>query len=490
MRKARTRGRLSFVLTRTIVSLLCAMTAIPSPGQAFTLLHIFDGYDGAYPYKAALVQGTDGNLYGTTSTDGPNGIRNAGTVFKITPDGTLTTVYSFCSQSSCVDGAQPAAGLVLATDGNFYGTTFYGGANNAGTVFTITPPGTLTTIYSFCSQSNCTDGAGPWGLVQGTDGNFYGTTFAGGEMDCAIPSGCGTVFKITPAGVLKTLYTFTVNGGAGAGPVAGLVLGNNGNFYGVTGCESTETVFKITPTGKLTTLHFFGGSDGRCPVAGLVLGNNGNFYGTTGIGGANSYGTVFKMTPTGKLTTLHSFDSTDGSTPSAGLVQATDGNLYGTTEFGGNSCSGFSGCGTIFKITPRGKLTTLYSFCSQPECADGALPVAALVQHTNGNFYGTTFGNDVEGGAPFGTVFSESVGLGPFVEGLTYSGKVGATIEFLGQDFTSSSTVSFNGTPVTPIVISGTYLTAKVPSGATTGFVTITTSIGSLQSNKRFRVIQ
>jgi uncharacterized repeat protein (TIGR03803 family) len=472
-----------------VLFLLCVATAIPSPGQTFTPLHIFDGYDGAEPYKAALVQGTDGNLYGTAAGDGPLGVK-AGTVFKITPDGTLTTIYAFCSQFGCADGLGPAAELLLSTNGNFYGTTSGGGANSAGTVFTITPDGTLTTLYSFCSQSNCSDGSAPWGSVQGTDGNFYGTAFAGGDTNnCNPPSGCGTVFQMTPAGVLKTLYTFTASGGAGAGPVAGLVLGNNGNFYGVTGCESTETVFKITRLGKLTTLHFFGGSDGRCPVAGLVLGSNGNFYGTTAIGGANSYGTVFKITPTGKLTTLHSFDSTDGANPSAGLVQATDGNLYGTAEFGGNVCDAFPGCGTIFKVTPHGKLTTLYNFCSQAGCADGALPVSALVQHTNGNFYGTTFGNDVEGGALFGTVFSESVGLGPFVEALTYSGKVGATIEFLGQGFTSSSIVSFNGTPVTPTVISGTYLTAKVPSGATTGFVTITTLSGSLQSNKRFRVL-
>ena len=328
--------------------------AVTPSGQAFTSLVSFDGSDGAEPF-GTLIQGADGNFYGTTYA---GGINSVGTVFKITPAGSLTTLYNFCSQSNCTDGAIPYAGLVQGSDGSFYGTTFEGGANNDGTVFKITPAGSLTTLYSFCSQTECTDGALPYaGLVQGSDGNFYGTTFEGGA------NSDGTVFKITPAGSLTTLYSFCSQGNCADGIVA----------YG-----------------------------------GLVEGSDGNFYGTAFEGGANGEGTVFRITPAGSLTTLYSFCSqagcADGALPFGGLVQGSDGNFYGTTSEGG---SAFSQTGTIFQITPSGSLTTLYSFCSQTGCVDGALPYAGLVQGNDGNFYGTTF----EGGANgLGTVFSLTPG--------------------------------------------------------------------------------
>jgi uncharacterized repeat protein (TIGR03803 family) len=367
----------------------------------------------------------------------------------------------------------------------------------------LTPGGTLTTLYSFCPQSGCLDGYDSLGLIQGTDGNFYGVTAFGGTTAFCVPTACGTVFKITPKGAFSTIYSFCSQGGCADGglPLAGLVQATNGSFFGTTstGGGGSGGVFKITPSGTFTVMYNFCSQtncvDGRVSYAVLVQASDGNLYGTTSINGANGDGTVFKMTLGGTLTTLYSFCAqsgcADGISPGAGLIQGNDGNLYGTTEFGGLSCFGFDGCGTIFQVTTGGTPTTLYSFCLQSGCADGALPMAALVQHTNGNLYGTTFGNDVEGSSIFGTVFRESVpGLGPFVEAQTYSGRVGATIGFLGQGFTKSTTVSFNGTLAPPPnVKSGTYLTAKVPTGATTGYVTITTSGGSLQSNKKFRVV-
>src|ERR1022692_1853466 len=195
--------------TRTCaVLVLCATTAIALPAQTLTTLFSFDGTDGAVP-QAGLVQATNGDLYGTTESGGTS---TNGTVFKITPGGTLTTLYSFCSQTNCTDGANPYAGLVQAANGNFYGTTQYGGTNHRGTVFKITQGGTLTTLYSFCSQTNCTDGECPFaGLVQAANGNFYGTTESGGRAN-----GYGTVFKITPTGTLTTLHRF--NGMDGAPP--------------------------------------------------------------------------------------------------------------------------------------------------------------------------------------------------------------------------------------------------------------------------------
>jgi uncharacterized repeat protein (TIGR03803 family) len=231
----------------------------------------------------------------------------SGTVFKMLPGGKLNILYSFCSLAKCADGSHPYAGLIQATDGNFYGTTNRGGANDPydGTVFRITPAGKLTTIYNFCSLPNCTDGLSPFaGLIQGTDGDLYGTTQGGGTNNN------GTVFKITLGGALTTLYNFC--------------------------------------------------SQPNCA---------------------------------------------DGCSPNAGLVQATDGNFYGTTYW----CGANYIYGTVFKMTPGGLLTTLHSFCSQSNCPDGANPWAGLVQATDGRLYGTTYGGDFS----LGTVFSLDVGLGP-----------------------------------------------------------------------------
>ncbi|MGC1370849.1 MAG: choice-of-anchor tandem repeat GloVer-containing protein [Candidatus Sulfotelmatobacter sp.] len=431
--------------------------------QTLITLHSFARPQGTLP-RAGLILATDGNLYGTTYQGGAN---DEGAVFKITPSGGLTTLYSFCSQSSCADGSSPYAGLIQATDGNFYGTTYAGGAGNEGTIFKITLRGTLTTLHSFDGA----DGAYPYaGLIQATDGDFYGTTWGGGANNDA-----GTVFKITSDGTLTTLYSFCSISECldGVNPWAGLVQGTDGSFYGTNlgGLSNEGTVFTITPDGTLTTLHSFDYTDGAYPYAGLVQATNGNFYGTTFEGGARGDGTVFKITSSGTLTTQHSFDGADGNGPYAGLVQATDGNLYGTT-FEGN---------TVFKIIPGGRLTTLYTF----DGADGVEPLGVLIQATNGDLYGTTY----EGGAKnLGTVFSLSVGLGPFVETQPAFGKIGAEIKILGTDLTNASSVTFNGTAAAFTVVSASLITATVPAGATTGTVQVVTPNGALNSNVRFRV--
>ena len=487
------------------VLVLCATTAVALPAQTFTTLRRFDKTDGAIP-DAALVQATNGDLYGTTYGGGANG---GGTVFKITPSGGLTTLYSFlCSQTNCTDGLDPTAGLIQGTDGNFYGTTPIGGANKGGTVFKITPRGTLTTLYGFCSTPYglCTDGEYPGaGLVQATNGDLYGTTFEGGANNG------GTVFKITPGGTLTTLYNFCAQSGCtdGVQPDAGLVLAANGDFYGTTwagGANSSAsvaggTVFKITPSGTLTTLYSFcsesGCTDGALLLAGLVHATNGDFYGTTYEGGVNGLGTIFKITPSGTLTTLYSFCSrsacSDGEYPYVGLVQATNGDFYGTTPSGGANCLYPCG-GTLFKITPGGTLTTLYSFCSQSGCTDGESPVAGLVQATDGDFYGTTAGGGAghcsEGSDPgCGTVFSLSVGLGPFVKTTPAFGKVGAVVKILGTNLTGATSVSFNGTAAGFTVVSPSLIATTVPVGATNGTIQVTTPGGTLASNLAFRVL-
>ncbi|MGA2601735.1 MAG: choice-of-anchor tandem repeat GloVer-containing protein [Bryobacteraceae bacterium] len=462
----------SAALVLATVLVLAVITTPAAQAQTFSVLYDFDNFepDGFRSY-AGLVQGIDGTLYGTTWVGGAN---DYGSVFKITPSGTLTTLHSFDN----TDGANPDATLMQAANGDFYGTTPGGGANGEGTVFKITPSGTFTTLYNFCSQTNCTDGESPSaGLVQATNGELYGTTRFGGAYDC------GTVFNINAAGTLTTLHSF--DNTDGYTPAGTLIQATNGDLYGTTvssGAYGDGTVFKMTPSGTLTTLHSFGYTDGANPVAGVIQATN--FYGTTAGGGGSGDGTVFKMTPSGTLTTLHSFDNTDGANPHAGLVQATDGNFYGTTELGGANTSG-----TIFKITAGGTLTTLYSFCPKSGCPDGAEPYAGLVQATNGTFYGTTYqGASADCFDGCGDVFSLSVGLGPFVETQTTSGKVGAAVKILGTNLTGATSVTFNGTAATFTVVSKSEITTTVPTGATTGPVEVTVSGHTLKSNTKFRV--
>jgi uncharacterized repeat protein (TIGR03803 family) len=491
--------------------LLCAMGAVAASAQTFTSLVSFDGTDAANP-AAPVVQGTDGNFYGTTSNGGKS---SAGTVFKMTPDGTLTTLYTFCIQSGCPDGQNPSAALIQGADGNFYGTTNSGGAHNTicpcGTIFRITPDGTLTTMYRFLGNT----GNVPSQLVQGSDGNFYGTTVDGGAGSSCPGSQCGTVFRITPAGAFLRLYSFCSqpNCTDGANPSGGLIQGADGDFYGTTqgGGENTEfcsgcgTVFRITRNGTVTTLHRFSGIDGFDPVGALVQGSNGILYGTTALGGANlcpnavGCGTVFQITTSGKLTTLHKFNgSPEGQWPFGALVQGTDENFYGTNSQGGTDICNMSNrtCGTVFRMTPSGKLTIPYSFCAQLACVDGLFPEAGLIQGTDGSFYGTTvFGGDLDGsvggpcaGGGCGTVFQLTLGLKPFVTARPSAGIVGTNITILGNGLTGSTVVSFNSTAAAFIVVSDSEITATVPTGATTGAINVTAPGGPLASNVAFKV--
>ena len=379
-----------------LTSLFTAMLlALPAAAQTLQTIYSFNNSNGPAQPQGRLVQGADGNFYGTTTAGGTSG---KGTVFKMTPNGVLTTLVNF----NDANGADLTAGVVQGRDGNFYGLTMRGGSSSNGTAFKMTPNGVLTTLHNFSSIGSDfinADGAFPLGgLVQGTDGNFYGATPAAG-------SGLnGTAFMVTPNGGFTTLANFDYNSGLfGYGAQAGLMLGTDGNFYGTYQlAQTTSTVFQMTPNGALTTLASLDsvGADGYEPLGELVQGTDGNFYGTMASGGrgggGTGYGTVFKVTPNVGFTILVRFNSINGAQPRAGLIQGRDGNLYGTTEFGGSQ-----GGGTVFKVTTNGVLTTLVSFNY------GAYPLAGLVQAADGSFYGTTkFGGSGGGG----TIFKLSVG--------------------------------------------------------------------------------
>ena len=484
-----------------ILALVCAAAALTSSAQTFSSLLNFNATNGISP-NGSLVQGLDGNFYGTTVEGGratPCPFASCGTVFKITPGGTLTTLYNFCSQTKCTDGLEPGAGLVLGTNGNFYGTTGSGGVSSSacpqgcGTIFEITPQGNFQILHSF----HGTDGIFPDSLIQGTDGNFYGTT----STDSS-PTGAGTIFTMTPTGMLTTLHLF--NGTDGSFPFGALLQGTDGYYYGTTangGAHAEGTVYHIKPSGAYASIYSFCAvtlcPDGQQPNGGLVQGVNGDFYGTTTGGGQSTScnggacGTVFEITSAGALTTLHSFGLADGEYPDSPLIQATDGNFYGMTHAGGNTTlcvfTRSTGCGTMFEITPAGTLTTLHSFAP----SQGISPAGALLQGTNGTFYGTTS----EGGANntacldgCGTVFGLAVGLSPFVESLPPYGVVGSNIRILGSRLTGATSVTFNGTAATFTVVSGQYIKTTVPTGATTGEIQVITPTATLNSNIAFTV--
>ena len=322
---------------------------------------------------ARLRQDTNGNLYGTTAAGGRYGF---GTIFQVTTNGILKTLTDFDGINGRGELRQP--GLVLGSDGNFYGTSYHGGRDDNGTAFQMTPSGELTVLVEFTG----TNGSGPNELVLGSDGNFYGTTMFGGS------SNLGTVFRLTTNGVLSILGSFTQqNYRNGAYPAAGLVLGRDGNLYGTTswgGDYGSGTVFQITPDGVFTKLADFDHMNGAIPEANLVQGNDGNFYGTTKSGGSRDYGTVFRVTTNGVLTSLVSLTFTTSWTPQAGLILGNDGNFYGTARDGGTLNSG----GVAFKLTPTKILTVLHNFDRTPGSLDGNQPYAGLIQASDGNFRG------------------------------------------------------------------------------------------------------
>jgi len=463
---------------RLSVAMLVFAIATSANAQTPTVLYNFGSHNGdpIDPELAYWTQGRDGNLYSTAPTGGANG--DGAAFYYSFSTGLVTVLHSFMG----TDGSAPFSGLTLATDGNFYGTTSAGGANGVGTVFQIN--GTTLAFKTLYSFTNGSDGGTPYAPpLQGNNGLLYGTTATGGGA-----AGCGTVYSISTSGAPPTtLHQFAGSSGSdGCTPIAPLALGNDGNLYGTTNMGGTSvyqagTVFKITPSGTPAILHNFANTDGYEPN-GLILGNDGYFYGTTAAGGATGYGVVFRITPAGGgFIILHNFKGgkTDGAQPYTGLVQATNGGLYGVTTGGGANSTG-----AIFGFTLKPfRYTLLYSFV---QSTTGDIPEAPLIQRTDGLLYGDAFRGGSNGE---GTFFKLSLGLDPFVSLAPTSGKVGKTIIILGQGFTATTSVSFNGTPATQVRIpSATYLTATVPTGATTGPVSATTSGVSLTSNQQFRV--
>jgi uncharacterized repeat protein (TIGR03803 family) len=437
------------------IAVLFIAPASPVGAQAIQTIYTFTNGSSAN----SLTFGNDGNFYGTTGSGGTYGV---GTVFKVTTNGTLTTLASFNS----TNGASPN-GMTLGNDGSFYGTTGGGGIYGIGTVFKMTTNGSLISLYSF---TNGNDGSLPSVLTLGDDGNFYGTTAGGAEG--------GAVFQVTTNGTLTALYSFT-NGAS----LNALTLGSDGDFYGTTGSGGTYgagTVFKVTTNGTLTTLASFNVTNpnyypnGPEPN-GLTLGNDGNFYGTTAEQDAGGYGTVFQVGTNGTLTTLACFSYTNGAYPLSTLALGKDGNFYGTTTSGGSA-----GDGTIFQVTTNGTLTTLVNCGNQ----NGGIPSSSLVLCIDGNFYGATARAN---GSGYGTVFrllltsvSPIIGSQPQSQTVRVGSNQNFDIEALGAPPLVFRWY-FNGVPLGPPAPGTIFSSATFSSWALTNVGTNQSGIYTVQ---------
>jgi uncharacterized repeat protein (TIGR03803 family) len=472
----------------------CVAMAIAAQAQ-FTKLVDLTPTTGEFP-ASPLVQGLDGNLYGTTSNSGAFG---GGTFFQLTPGGTLTVLYNFCvdDNTNCPDGAEPAGSIALGADGSFYGTTkgsFTGGENS--TIYNITSAGSLTTLHTFCGALSCSGAfASSGGLTLAWNGNFYGTSFP--------PDGSSAydnlVYSMTPTGTVHTRLMVCPNQlcPTNAGPSGTLLQAGGGYLIGPGpgGANGFGAVYRMTPLGTPSILYSMcddnacdGGTDTNTP---LVQNAAGNLFGTNLAGGGGAHcivgegcGTAFQLIGTA-FTVLHHFcnwpNCTDGGRPTA-LIQASDGNFYGTT----NSFGAHQG-GVVFKVTNTHQYTVVHAFAT----ADGTAPQAALMQATDGTLYGTT----VQGGSnPFGneqgTIFKVSLGLPPFVKTVQPAGKAGDTILILGNGLTGSTSVTFNGTSASFSVVSDTEISATIPAGATTGTMQVVTPSTTLSTIVPFPVHQ
>ncbi len=469
---------LAFLIFLTVHALVHAQSATVTTVYAFG-----PAPDGTGP-DSTMVQASDGNLYGTTYGGGANG---NGTVFQYNPfTGAYVVLHDFgvlANGGTNADGANPEGALIQGQDGNLYGTAYSGGASGGGTLFQLTTAGVFTTLHAFTGGS---DGSHPAaGLLQTADGTFYGTTALGASY--------GTVFKMTGDGSVTTLHAFTL-GSDGAYPYAPLVQGADGLLYGTNTSGSSypgSTVFKIDPaSGTLTPLHNFNGTDGTQPEAKLYAGTDGFFYGTTYGGGANGDGTVFKIDALGNFTLLHQFSGSqtgviEGANPYGGLVPGPDGNLYGTTYAGGAN-----GNGTLYSISSTGTLTTLYSFTGH---ADGASPKGDLTVDQRGDFFGvastggangdgTIFALNVHGILSLGaasanvsenagsvTLVVNRTGSGAGAVGVTYATEDGTALA--GTDYTATTgTLAWADGDLTPKTVTVPVTNRHLYDGSTRAF--------------------
>lgn len=486
-RQGKQSGVAAIALTMLAAVVLLAGIAIPAQAQTYTALYNFSGAQWQADPVGPLALGRDGNFYGMSMGGA------APTFYEITPEGAYTELWLGNGI-----GWQCTAGFAVGPDGLLYGACWQINwlEDNTGAIIKLDPsqPGNGPTVFYKFPSYGCS--VTPNSLTLYTDGNFYGTTQG---SNCG-SAGYGTFFKMTPSGTLTTLHTFQGTYGNDAAYPSAVTLGSDGNFYGTSvagGIQAQNlnsgTVFKITPKGKVTLLYVFNGNNNGPdePAAAPIQGANGKWYGTTWEGGTNGYGTIFQLAGK-KINILHNFNMNvdNAGYPAFPLTLATDGNFYSaspTVAFGGY------GPESLFEITTAKKpvYNDLFNWmvpgqgCNN-QLTNGCLPGSPLALHPNGTFYGTTQG----GGYPAdsGVFYSFDMGLKPYIILQFPLGKKGTSIGIFGVGLTGTTAVDFNGVAATFNVVSDTYLTATIPTGATTGYVTVATPSGTLKSAVKLTV--
>lgn len=461
------------------LTLVAVGLAVCAEAQTVTAIANFESQAAYGP--VAPIQATDGNFYGIAA----GGVHGEGVIYQMTPSGRLRYVYSFCSQPKCADGNNGTASPILGSDGSLYGVTSFGGSNGSGTIYKLTLDGKLTVLHNFCPPTSCSEGTNSYGLMEGSDGNFYGTTFQGGD------SNLGTIFRISPTGDFKVLYNFCslANCADGWLPQSPPIQGLDGNFYGVVtagGSMQGGLLYKLTPSGSYSVVrNFCSYTNSPCSGAqpeSIVQDASGNFFGVAEFGGGKNFGAIFEITSTHQYKTLRSFDTVTGY-PLPGLTLGNDGNVYGKTQGNPNGLN----FGTLFEVTAAGVYTRLYTFGT--DCLVGATPWwGPLFQGTDGILYGANTNGGSSGCRAGGTVFALDNGLGPLVRTAPTAGKVGRNVLILGNGLTGTTSVTFNGVEAKFTVESDTYIKATVPADATTGVVSVVTPSGTLNSNPQFVV--
>lgn len=448
--------------------MLCLALAIPALTQNQPTVTVVATFPGNALIPFQLIQGAGGNFYGVTSLGGH---RDLGTIFRMTPQGNLSRVFTF----NGANGTRPQAALVQGRGGNFYGTTSQGGASGQGTIFKMSRAGTLQTLHSFvCHQANCPDGDFPdTKLVRGLDGSYYGTTYVGGSADK------GVVFRIGPHGSFVVLHSFGYpTRKLGAYPRGPLLQASDGNLYGTCergGAYGLGTIFMVTPQGQVKLFHTFGPLDteGDGPAGDLVQGSDGNLYGSTEAGGANQWGTLFKINLQGDYQKIYDFAS--GSfLYFRSLLQASDGNLWGVFK-------GYN----IYVISTSGLLVQNIDMLAQ-----GVAPISALMQGSDGKLYAA--GDDINHGDKI-VILAIDAGLPPPAPSIAgfrpLSGTAGSEVVISGASYVGATGVVFNGVSAQFVVNASGVITATVPVGASSGPIQVTTPGGSAASQTDFTVL-
>lgn len=445
---------------------LCLALAIPALAQpAITVIATFPA-NPLVPFQ--LIQGAGGNFYGVTTFGGHH---EMGTIFRMTPQGNLSKVFTF----NGANGARPMAALVQGRGGNFYGTTQQGGTSGQGTIFKMSRAGTLQTLRSFvCHQASCPDGDFPdTKLVRGLDGSYYGTTYVGGSAQK------GVVFRIGPQGSFVVLHSFGhPTKKLGAYPRGPLLLASDGNLYGTCergGAYGMGTIFMVTPQGQVKLFHTFGPQDteGIGPAGDLVEGSDGNLYGNTEVGGANQWGTLFKISLHGTYQKIYDFPS-GSSLFLRSLLQASDGNLWGIFNYY-----------NIYAISTSGSIVHNIDMLAQ-----GVAPISALMQGSDGKLYAG--GDDINHGDKI-VILAIYAGLLPptptIAEFRPASGLVGNEVVVSGANYVGATGVTFNGVSASFVVNASGVITATVPAGASSGPIQVTTPGGTVAGQTDFTVL-